>query len=209
MSERRGAQTRQSRRRRLLGPLAVALHRATLASLGAVAGRRGRRPQPDPVRFLLAHAWGMGGTIRTTLNLARALSATHDVQVVSVLRRRAEPFFPLPAGVPVTAIDDRVTAGRLARVLGRAPSLLIHPEDYAYPWCSLWSDVLLFRALRRMRGGVLICTRPALNLVAARLAHPAAPDPWHGRGSWCRAESRGWGSGGSYCERRGGWGSSG
>ena len=160
----------QSRRRRLLGPLAVALHRAAMALLGR---RRRRAPEPGPVRFLLAHAWGFGGTIRATLTLSGALAARHDVEIVSVLRRREAPFFAFPDGVRVRAVEDRRTRGRLARLVGRAPSVLIHPEDYAYPWCSLWTDVLLLRALRRMRGGALIATRPALNLLAARLAHPS------------------------------------
>jgi glycosyltransferase involved in cell wall biosynthesis len=165
---------RESRRRRLLGPAAVALHRAVLGALALPAGRRGRgEPQAGPVRFLLAHAWGFGGTIRTTLTLAGALSATHDVEIVSVLRRRERPFFGLPDRVPVRALEDRREPTRLARALGRLPSLLIHPEDYAYPWCSLWTDVRLLRGLRALRGGILVATRPALNLLAARLAHPS------------------------------------
>jgi len=164
----------ESRRRRLLGPAAVALHRAVLGALALPAGRRGRgEPQAGPVRFLLAHAWGFGGTIRTTLTLAGALSATHDVEIVSVLRRRERPFFPLPEGVRVRALEDRREPTRQARALGRLPSLLIHPEDYAYPWCSLWTDVRLLRGLRALRGGTLVATRPALNLLAARLAHPS------------------------------------
>ena len=168
---------RESRRRRLLGPLAVALHRAVLGALTLVAGRRGRGEQSSdpagPVRFLLAHAWGFGGTIRTTLTLSGALAASHDVEVVSVLRRRERPFFPLPEGVRVHALEDRRRPGRTARALGRLPSLLIHPEDYAYPWCSLWTDVRLLRGLRALRGGTLVATRPALNLLGARLAHPS------------------------------------
>jgi glycosyltransferase involved in cell wall biosynthesis len=73
----------------------------------------------------------------------------------------------------VTTIDDRIAAGPSARALGRVPRLLIHPEDDAYPGCSLRTDVLLLRALLRMSGGVLVCTRPALNLLAARHAHPS------------------------------------
>ena len=159
----------------MLGPLAVALHRAVLGGLTLVAGRRGRgEPQPGPVRFLLAHAWGFGGTIRTTLTLTGALAdGAREVEIVSVLRRRERPFFPLPEGVRVRALEDRRASSRAARALGRLPSLLIHPEDYAYPWCSLWTDVRLLRGLRALRGGTLVATRPALNLLAARLAHPS------------------------------------
>ena len=166
---------RESRRRRLLGAPAVALHRAALAVVAAVAGRRrgDSAREAGPLRFLLAHAWGMGGTIRTTLNLAAELSARHDVEIVSVLRRRERPFFPLPAGVRVTALDDRRSRTLPQRALDRVPSLLVHPEDFAYPWSSLRTDVLLVRRLRSLRGGVLVTTRPAYNLLAARLAHPS------------------------------------
>jgi glycosyltransferase involved in cell wall biosynthesis len=150
-------------KRRVLGPVAVALHRGAMRALRPQSGAH--TPEPGPVRILLAHAWGMGGTIRTTFNLAAVLG---DAEIISVVRRREKPFFALPEHV--TALDDR--RGR-RRLLGRLPSLLIHPEDYSYPWFSLWTDVVLVRTLRSLRGGVLITTRPAFNLLAARLVHPS------------------------------------
>ncbi|HET9738851.1 MAG TPA: hypothetical protein VFP78_12105, partial [Solirubrobacteraceae bacterium] len=154
---------RVSRRRRLLGPLAVAVHRAVLRALAALP-RGDREPAPGPVRFVLAHAWGMGGTIRTTLTMAGHLAATRDVEVVSVIRRRDEPFFPFSPGVRVRALEARHP------ILSRLPSLLIHPEDYAYPSASLQTDLAFVRWLRSLEGGALVTTRPAFNLLAARLA---------------------------------------
>jgi glycosyltransferase involved in cell wall biosynthesis len=166
---------RESRRRRLLGPLAVAIHRAALRGVRPLCSRTDRNwsttegSDPPRVRFLLAHAWGMGGTIRTTLTTAEHLAAGREVELVSVFRRRERPFFRLPAGVRVRALDDQRRRGGL---LERLPSLLVHPEDYAYPWCSLRTDIALVRWLRSLDGGVLVTTRPAFNLLAARLAPP-------------------------------------
>jgi glycosyltransferase involved in cell wall biosynthesis len=155
--------TRVSRRRRLLGPLAVAVHRAALWLVSRLPRPRAA-PGDGSVRFLLAHAWGMGGTIRTTLTIGAYLAGRRHVEVVSVYRRRDEPFFPFAAGLRVRPLVPR--EGLLARL----PSVLIHPEDYAYPWCNLQTDLALLRWLRSLPGGVLVTTRPAFNLLAARLA---------------------------------------
>jgi glycosyltransferase involved in cell wall biosynthesis len=157
---------KESLRRRLLGPLAVAVHRAALG-IAALIPRRSVAPGDSSVRILLGHAWGMGGTIRTTHTLAGYLAAGRRVELVSVLRRRDEPFFPFPPGIAVRALDDR-RGGR--GLLDRLPSLLVHPDDYAYAWCSLRTDIALVRWLRSLPGGVLVATRPAFNLLAARLA---------------------------------------
>jgi glycosyltransferase involved in cell wall biosynthesis len=159
--------TRVSRRRRLLGPLAVAAHHAALW-LASRLPQRSAAPGDGSVRFLLAHAWGMGGTIRTTLTIAAYLAERRDVEVVSVYRTREDPFFAFAPGLRVRALHDRRREGPLARL----PSLLIHPEDYAYPWCSLATDLALLRWLRSLRADVLVTTRPAFNLLAARLAAP-------------------------------------
>jgi glycosyltransferase involved in cell wall biosynthesis len=133
----------------------------------AAAGDEGR------IHIVLEHAWGVGGTIRTSFNLASHLARRWEVEIVSARRSREEPFMTFPAGVSVTALDDRTKPpGMLGRVLGALPSVLIHPYDYVYPRATLWSDVALIRKLRSIRSGVLIGTRPAYSLVVARLAPP-------------------------------------
>jgi glycosyltransferase involved in cell wall biosynthesis len=152
----------------VLGAPALAAHRGVVGLAARARGRRAATAASGPVRLLLLHAYGMGGTIRTTLSLAAHLAAERDVEIVSVVRRRDEPFFPFPEGVSVTVLDDQ--RGRAAARLARLPSLLVHPEDYAYPWCGPRTDAALARWLGSLRGGVLVTTRPAFNLLAARLA---------------------------------------
>ena len=170
---------RESLRRRLLGPPAVLVHRvfARLAQLAVGGGDRSAHPPAgahERVTIVLLHAWGMGGTIRSALNLAEHLAEHHDVEVLSLVRRRERPFFPFPNDVKVTALDDQRSGpgNRVRRLLSRMPSLLVHPDDYAYPVCTLWTDLMLARRLRAMPPGLLVTTRPALNLLAARLCPP-------------------------------------
>jgi glycosyltransferase involved in cell wall biosynthesis len=166
----------ESPRRRLLGGLAVAVHRSALALAAALLRPRGRAPGPvagdAAVRVLLLHSYGLGGTVRTSFNLAETLEGKRAVELISVMRRRDSPFLAFPRSAGVTVLDDQregARHGRLARALGRLPSVLVHPEDYAYPYCSLRTDVALARRLRALRGGILITTRPAFNVLAARL----------------------------------------
>jgi len=152
----------------VLGPLAVAVHRLALR-LAAALPRSGGPSGDGAVRFVLANAWGMGGTVRTSLTMAGYLAGRRDVEVVSVVRRQEAPFLPFADGLRVRALDDR---RRPAGLLGRLPSVLVHPEDYAYPWCSLRTDLALLRWLRSVRADAIVTTRPAFNLLAARLAPP-------------------------------------
>ena len=129
------------------------------------------------VFILLGSAWGVGGTIRASHNLAAHLAGTYDVEILSVMRRVEEPFFEFPPGVKVTALDDErpgATPPRLRfvrRLLAGRPSVLIHPADRAAGICSLWVDLQLVRKLRGQKG-FLIGTRPGFNLIAADLSPP-------------------------------------
>ncbi len=73
--------------------------------------RRRREGGRTRVTILILNAYGMGGTIRTAFNLASYLSEQYDVEVLSVKRRKREPFFAFPPGVKVTALDDTFDRG--------------------------------------------------------------------------------------------------
>ncbi len=164
---------------RLRRRVAVRLARAVIRGLPS------RRPIP-PVRdgrphvsILILHAYGMGGTVRTVFNQAAYLSRDYDVEVVSQLRIRKAPFFTPPPGVRLTPLDDRTKAGRprwplrwVRDRLRSTGSSLVHEDDGSIARCSLWTDVQLVRRLRAQRGGIVMATRPSLNLLLAQLAAP-------------------------------------
>jgi len=138
------------------------------------------------ITFLLTNAYGGGGTIRTTLTMASALAARHDVEVVSVMQHRDEPLLPLDSRVRLRPLIDNTpltaalrktsltpvgqTKSLLHTLLSRVPSRLAHRQDVRYRVFSARSDLALIRFMRSLSGGVVIGTRPALNLILARHA---------------------------------------
>ncbi|GGQ14089.1 hypothetical protein GCM10010140_50420 [Streptosporangium pseudovulgare] len=155
--------------RRLTRRLGVFLLRADNRFRARRAGPRSTRQ----VKILLLHAYGMGGTIRTTFDLARTLAAHHDVEIVSVTKTKDKPFFQVPPGVRVTFLDDRTgRRSRAALLASLLRSRLIPRQEAAYDRFDLRTDLALLRFLRGLRTGVLITTRPGLNLAAALLAAP-------------------------------------
>lgn len=153
--------------------------RRTLLLLARAALTLRRPPSArDPgrrlrVAILLQHAHGTGGTIRTVLNLSGHLAREHDVEIISVVRHRAETFFPVDPHVRIRVADDgTVPPGRAARLLSRLPSALTPMGDASYRGMNLWTDLRLLRVLLGDRPDVLIGTRPSLNLLAAEVAPP-------------------------------------
>ena len=126
------------------------------------------------IRFLLMNAFAVGGTIRTTFATAGALADRgHDVEVVSVLRHRADRQLPLDPRVRLRVLADlrpAALSGPGRRWAAERPSRLIHAGDVRVERFNLLSDAALLRYLASVSGGVLIGTRPGLNLAIARYA---------------------------------------
>jgi glycosyltransferase involved in cell wall biosynthesis len=135
------------------------------------------------VRYLLLHAYGMGGTIRTVFTQAAELARLgHRVEIVSVVRRRDEPCFPLDPAVRLTALLDQRGAGAARRGLGRrVRSWLWRPVvpagEFAAHWFEPEVERAVLRYVSRLRDGVLVGTRPGLNLLIARAAR-GRPRRW-------------------------------
>ena len=150
---------------------------STALALGLAArAARGARPRRAPatptVRVLLLHAYGMGGTVRTSFNLAEGLGGATSSCSACAPPRRAVLRVPAARG---PCVDDQRARPprRAARLLGRLPSVLVHPDDYAYPYASLRTDLALAaRAARRSAAACSSPRAPAFNLLAARLARP-------------------------------------
>ncbi|MGW5877877.1 glycosyltransferase family 4 protein [Nocardiopsis terrae] len=135
------------------------------------------------IAYLINDMYGIGGTVRTVANQAAALSARHEVEIVSVFRHRADPVLPVPAQVGLRPLVDIRQQGDQATGIGgrplyegseRAglPPLLFPPEDGRGSTHSRLTDDRLEEYLATTDADVVVGTRPGLNVVIAR----AAPD---------------------------------
>jgi glycosyltransferase involved in cell wall biosynthesis len=114
------------------------------------------------ISFLLHNAYGIGGTITTTFNLAQALAERHEVEIVSVLRHRGRPNLTLDPRVSLRPLVDlrrdkeHPSHLRPARVFPRA--------EYRYEQYSELTDERIGECLATTDADVVIGTRPGLNV---------------------------------------------
>ncbi|RKN43859.1 glycosyltransferase family 4 protein [Streptomyces hoynatensis] len=138
------------------------------------------------IRYLLLHAYGMGGTIRTVFTQANAMAAAgHEVHVVSVVRRADRPYFTLDSRVRLSDLADlrpgarpavaagsplaRLRAARAARIAAGPPRYVPRGES-GYGAFDRRIEEAVISWLSGLGDGFLVTTRPALNLLSARFA---------------------------------------
>jgi glycosyltransferase involved in cell wall biosynthesis len=114
------------------------------------------------ISFLLHNAYGIGGTITTTFNLAQALAERHEVEIVSVLRHREHPTFTLDPRVSLRPLVD--LRQEKEHPLHLRPAKIFPRAEYRYGQYSELTDQRIGEALAAIDADVVIGTRPGLNV---------------------------------------------
>ncbi|MFJ7073809.1 glycosyltransferase family 4 protein [Streptomyces sp. NPDC098781] len=114
------------------------------------------------ISFLLHNAYGIGGTITTTFNLAQALADRHEVEIVSVLRHREHPNFTLDPKVSLRPLVD--LRHEKEHPLHLRPARVFPAAEYRYGQYSELTDARIGEYLAATDADVVIGTRPGLNV---------------------------------------------
>ncbi|WP_407553855.1 glycosyltransferase family 4 protein [Streptomyces sp. Pv4-95] len=125
------------------------------------------------ISFLIHNAYGIGGTIRTTFNLARTLSEQHDVEIVSVLRHRDEPVFSLGPQVTLRhLVDIRENSSTYdgADPAHARPAKVFPSAEGRFGQYSELTDRRIAQHLSGIEAHVVVGTRPGLNVHIAKQA---------------------------------------
>ncbi|MFF8018028.1 glycosyltransferase [Streptomyces sp. NPDC007929] len=120
------------------------------------------------ISFLIHNAYGIGGTITTTFNLAGALAERHDVEVVSALRHREHPNLVLDPRVRLRALVD--LRKEADHPLHQRPAKVFPAAEYRHRQYSELTDQRIGECLAALDTDVVIGTRPGLNVHIARQA---------------------------------------
>lgn len=126
------------------------------------------------ISFLIYNVYGIGGTIRSTVNLSSALAAAgHTVEIASVYRNQDHPALSLGPGVTVRPLIEwrRGEPGCARRQLSaHMPSTMWEDAGVAFGGLapSRLTDERVADYLRRTDADVVIATRPVLNGYLAR-----------------------------------------
>ncbi|GGO57614.1 hypothetical protein GCM10012287_53900 [Streptomyces daqingensis] len=118
--------------------------------------------------FLLDNAYGIGGTIRSTVNLSRALADRHDVEVVSLRRTVRETALQFDPRVTMTHLlelrrDARGFDGDDPRFHQPSVRFTEGPDHLERGVATRLGDVRVEEFLQNTDADVVIATRPKIN----------------------------------------------
>ncbi|MEV0275627.1 glycosyltransferase [Streptomyces sp. NPDC050610] len=126
------------------------------------------------IAFLLHNAYGIGGTNRTTFNLAAALADRHQVEIASMTRHRDEPGLALDPRVRIVPLADLRPPGGTDQAAGAddactegAGPAAFAAERHHGPYSRL-AERRIADYLRRCPADIVIGTRPSVNIHLAR-----------------------------------------
>ena len=134
------------------------------------------------ITFLIRNVWGIGGTIKTTLNTAEALvELGHDVTIASFVRHKAKADFAIDPRIRVISLwdvrppsegGDRLSL--MDRWRSKRPSFLDADQINNQSESSKLLDVKVKKYLRGLDTDVLIGTQISVNLYMAEYGRRGA-----------------------------------
>lgn len=127
------------------------------------------------IEFIHQNIYGVGGTVRSVINLANALSENHRVTITSVFRRVASPSLHIAPGVKVRPlIDLRPDGADRGDVRHNRVSKIVPPAEEYFRQYSELTDERITSHLRSSSADVIVGTRPSLNLLVAEFGRRGA-----------------------------------
>ncbi|GAB3648774.1 glycosyltransferase family 4 protein [Glycomyces tarimensis] len=132
------------------------------------------------ITFLVRNIWGIGGTIKTTLNTAEALVGLgHDVTIVSCVRHKDRSDFAIDPRLNIVDLWDVRAPSEggerlslIDKINRKLPSYLDEDKVNNMGESSRLLDKKVKRFLRRLDTDVLVSTQVSLNLYVARYGRP-------------------------------------
>jgi len=129
------------------------------------------------ISFLIHTIYGIGGTIRTTLNLAEELANRHEVEIVSVFHHRDTAAFtidPRITVVPLVDIRPNSPANDSQNPLFSEPATAFPRGEARYKEYSRLTDDRVRAHYATSDADVVIGTRPGLTAYIAQFAPAGA-----------------------------------
>ncbi|MER7578269.1 glycosyltransferase family 4 protein, partial [Streptomyces sp. NPDC126514] len=120
--------------------------------------------------FLLHNAYAIGGTERTTLNLAAPLAGRggHEVEIVSMSRHREVPRFTVdPAVSLVPLVGTRIGSADPQYAAYEEPARDFPAAEKRHKQYTRLHDLRVREYLERCDADVVIGTRPGINVYLA------------------------------------------
>ncbi|WP_405780804.1 glycosyltransferase [Streptomyces sp. NBC_00859] len=125
------------------------------------------------ISFLIHTVYGIGGTIKTTLNLAEELADRHEVEIVSVFRHREIPLFRIDSRitvVPLVDTDPESAGNELKTAAHQQPSQCLPSAEARFKEYSKLTDQRVREHYAASDADVVIGTRPGLVAYVAQFA---------------------------------------
>ncbi|MEV6654318.1 glycosyltransferase family 4 protein [Streptomyces sp. NPDC051219] len=129
------------------------------------------------ISFLIHTVYGIGGTIRTTLNLAEELANRHEVEIVSVFRHRDVPMFTIDPRIKVVPLVDTrplSPSNEKEHPFLVQPSECVPKSEARYQEYGRLTDERVREHYAASDADVVIGTRPALVAYVAQFAPSSA-----------------------------------